>query len=124
LKPFLEGLFDPLVDEEKNLLELFRYRDDDYYIIGAQNNSVLRHELAHALYSHNMKYKQAIDSYISQNKKFLTKTSKYILDKGYCKEVLNDELQAYITDNDDEFIISNTPNRILQDINSIHRKFK
>jgi hypothetical protein len=124
LKPFLEGLFDPLLDEEKNLLELFRYRDDDYYIIGAQNNSVLRHELAHALYSHNMKYKQAIDSYISQNKKFLTKTSKYILDKGYCKEVLNDELQAYITDNDDEFIISNTPNRILQDINSIYRKFK
>jgi hypothetical protein len=124
LKPFLEGLFDPLLDEEKNLLELFRYRDDDYYIIGAQNNSVLRHELAHALYSHNTKYKQAIDLYISQNKKFLTKTSKYILDKGYCKEVLNDELQAYITDNDDEFILSHTPARIIQDINSIYRKFK
>jgi hypothetical protein len=124
LKPFREGLFDPLLDEEKSLLELFKYRNDHFYIIGAQNNSVLRHELAHALYSHNQKYKQSIDSYISKNKKALSKTSKYILDKGYCKEVLNDEMQAYITDNEDDFIIANTPTKIIQDINSIYRRFK
>lgn len=124
LNPFREGLFDPLLDEEKNLLDLFRYRNDNFYIIGAQNNSVLRHELAHALYSHNLKYKQAIDSYIYKNKKALAKTSKYILEKGYCKEVLNDELQAYITDNDDDFIIKNTPESIINNINSIYRRHK
>lgn len=124
LKPFIDGLFDPLTNEEQNLLDLFRYRNDNFYIIGAQNNSVLRHELAHALYSNNIGYKKEIDKYILKNKKYLTKTSKYILDKGYCKEVLNDELQAYITDNDDEFIIGNTPLKIINGINSIYRKFK
>lgn len=124
LNPFIDGLFDPLTDEEQNLLDLFKYRDDNFYIIGAQNNSVLRHELSHALYSNNTGYKKEIDRYILKNKKYLTKTSKYILEKGYCKEVLNDELQAYITDNDDEFIISYTPLRIINGINSIYRKFK
>lgn len=124
LKPFIDGLFDPLTNEEQNLLDLFRYRNDNFYIIGAQNNSVLRHELAHALYSNNITYKKEIDKYILRNKKYLTKTSKYILEKGYCKEVLNDELQAYITDNDDEFIIGNTPLKIINEINSIYRKFK
>ena len=124
LKPFFNGLFDPLTEEEKSLLDLFRYRDDHFYIIGAQNNSVLRHELAHALYSHNIKYRQEIDKYLIKNKKYLYKTSKYILEKGYCKDVLNDELQAYITDNDDEFILANTPEKIIKDINSIYRRFK
>jgi hypothetical protein len=124
LQPFLNGLFDPLTEEEKSLLDLFRYRDDNFYIIGAQNNSVLRHELAHALYSYNSKYKKAIDNYICKNKKYLVRTSKYILEKGYCKEVLNDELQAYITDNDDDYIIDHTPSRIINGINSIYRKYK
>ena len=124
LKPFVEGLFDPLTSEEQNLLNLFKYRNDNFYIIGAQNNSVLRHELAHALYSHNESYRKKIDSYIKQNTKNLHKTSRYILEKGYCKDVLNDELQAYITDNDDDFIIKNTPERIINAINSIYRRHK
>ena len=119
-----EGLFDPLTSEELNLLNLFKYRNDNFYIIGAQNNSVLRHELAHALYSHNESYRKKIDSYIKQNTKYLYKISKYILEKGYCKDVLNDELQAYITDNDDDFIIKNTPERIINTVNSIYRRHK
>lgn len=123
LIPFKQGLFDPLTTEEINLLELFRYRHDEFYIIGAQDKSVLRHELAHALYSSNSKYKQEIDSYINANKKYLKKASNYILSKGYCKEVLYDELQAYITDNDDKDIINNTPAKILKQINLIYKKY-
>ena len=124
LKPFYQGLFDPLIKEEQSLLELFKYRDDNFYIIGAQDNSVLRHELAHALYSFNIRYRTAIDSCILKNKTSLYKTSKYILDKGYCKDVLNDEIQAYITDNDDEFIIKNTPQTVLEQINTIYKKYE
>lgn len=124
LQYFREGLFDPLTQEEQNLLELFRYRNDNFYIIGAQTYSVLRHELAHALYSHNKQYKKNIDNYINKNKKYLLKISKYILDKGYSRDVLNDELQAYITDNEDEYIVANTPSKIINDINSIYRKHK
>lgn len=123
LEPFKEGLFDPLTVEEHRLLELFRYRKDKFYIIGAQTNSVLRHELAHALYSSNSKYKQEIDQFLNKNKNKLTKTAQYILGKGYCKEVLNDELQAYITDNDDTEIINTLCPTIIAGINKIYKKY-
>lgn len=123
LVPFHNGLFDPLTVEETNLLNFFKYRHDNFYIIGAQDQSVLRHELSHALYASNQKYKIAIDSIIEKNKKKLSKTIQYILSKGYSKHVLNDELQAYITDNDDQEIIKNTCPKILNSINNTYKKF-
>lgn len=124
LIPFKQGLFDPLIEEERSLLDLFKYRNDNFYIIGAQNDSVLRHELAHALYASNIKYRNSIDAYILKHKSGLKKASKYIIDKGYCKEVLNDELQAYITDNEDEYIIKNTSENIIQHINTIYQRYR
>jgi len=124
LLPFKQGLFDPLTSEEIELLNLFKYRHDNFYIMGAQNDATLRHELSHALYDSNEKYKNEIDSYIKKNKKGLAKTRQYILDKGYAEEVLNDELQAYITDNDDQVIISNTNPHIILDINKIYKKYR
>jgi hypothetical protein len=124
LLPFKQGLFDPLTSEEIELLNLFKYRHDNFYIMGAQNNATLRHELSHALYDSNEKYRNEIDSYIKKNKRGLAKTRKYILDKGYAEEVINDELQAYITDNDDQTIISNTDPHIILDINKIYKKYR
>lgn len=123
LEPFKSGLFDPLTKEENDLLDLFRYRQDRFYIIGSQDDSVLRHELSHALYFHNPKYKQEIDDYINKNKKKLKKTIEYILTKGYCEEVLYDEIQAYITDNQDAEIINNTCQSIITGINQIYQKY-
>lgn len=124
LIPFKQGLFDPLTQEEHKLLDFFKYRNDDFYIIGAQDHSVLRHELSHALYASNKKYRDSINIFINKNKHKLSKASKYILNKGYCKEVLNDELQAYITDNDDKYIIDNTCKKILDNINLLYNKYK
>lgn len=123
LVPFKEGLFDPLTTEENRLLELFKYRKDKFYIIGAQTNTVLRHELAHALYASDIKYKNEIDSFISKNSRKMKKTFNYILSKGYCKEVLNDEIQAYITDNDDSELINLTCPSVIAAINKIYNKF-
>lgn len=123
LLAFKNGLFDPLTIEETRLLDLFRYRNDNFYIIGAQNKNVLRHELAHALYASNTKYKLAIDQFISKNKGKLKKTVVYLTQKGYCKEVINDELQAYITDNDDPEIINNTCPLVISGINQIYNKY-
>ncbi len=120
LKPFRDGLFDPLTNEEKNLIDLFRYRHDSFYIIGAQTDGVLRHELSHALYGYSVKYKISIDQLIKKYQKELKDTIKYILDKGYDKSVINDELQAYITDNDDEFIKKNTPKHIIEQMNQLY----
>jgi len=120
LVPFRQGLFDPLTTEENNLLDLLRYRYDNFYVIGAQNQSVLRHELAHALYSYSIKYKISIDQLCHKHKKELKKATEYILDKGYDKSVINDELQAYITDNDDEFIKKNVSQSIIDQINQLY----
>jgi hypothetical protein len=124
LLPFKQGLFDPLTSEEIELLNLFKYRHDNFYIMGAQNNATLRHELSHALYDSNEKYRNEIDCYIKKNKRGLAQTRKYILDKGYTEEVINDEIQAYITDNDDQTIISSTDPHIILDINKIYKKYR
>lgn len=123
LIPFKDGLFDPLTIEEQKLLDLFKYRSDNFYIIGAQNNTTLRHELAHALYASNIRYKTEIDLFLKKNKKKLKQTTKYILQKGYCEEVLNDEIQAYITDNDDSELINITCPNIIAGINKIYKKY-
>jgi hypothetical protein len=121
LVPFKQGLFDPLTTQEKELLGLLKYRNDNYYIIGAQNNSTLRHELSHAMYGYDIKYKQLIDGFIKKNDKGFSKVSRHIMKKGYDKSVLNDELQAYITDNDDEFIRSNLDPKLINGILSIYK---
>lgn len=123
LAPFINGLFDPLTNEEKNLLQLLGYRQDNFYIIGAQDNSILRHELSHALYASETKYKKEIDDFIFRNKKRLKKASEYILKKGYCIDVLNDEIQAYITDNDDNELINITCPTVIAGINKIFNKY-
>lgn len=123
LKPFIDGLFDPLTDEEHKLLELLRYRKDSFYIIGAQNNSTLRHELSHALYSSNDKYRNEINSFIQKNAKKVIKLNKILLKKGYSKEVINDEIQAYITDNDDAELMNNTCPTVISGINQIYNKY-
>lgn len=124
LKPFKEGLFDPLTENEKNLLDLLRYRNDKFYIIGAQNKSTLRHELCHALYDSNTEYRSKIDSYIKKYEKQFRKIKKYILEKGYTYQVINDEIQAYITDNDDSFILNNLDPVLISGINKIYQQYK
>lgn len=124
LIPFKEGLFDPLTIQEKELLGLLKYRNDNYYIIGAQNNSTLRHELSHAMYGYDTKYKIEIDNFIKKYNKQFSKVSKHILKRGYDKSVLNDELQAYITDNDDDFIRSNLDPNLINGILSIYKRHR
>jgi hypothetical protein len=124
LLPFKQGLFDPLTEYERNLLDLVKYRNDNYYIIGAQNESTLRHELSHAMYGYNLKYKKEIDNLILKNKPRFKKISKYILEKGYDISVINDEIQAYVTDNDDEFIRNNLDSVLINKILSIYKRYK
>lgn len=124
LIPFKEGLFDPLTEYEIVLLNAVKYRNDNFYIIGAQNKSTLRHELCHAMYGYSIKYKNEIDKFIIKNQSRFKKVNKYILDKGYTKDVLNDELQAYITDNDDTFIMNNLDAQLIAGINKIYQRHK
>jgi hypothetical protein len=124
LIPFKQGLFDPLTEQENELLNLLKYRHDNFYIIGAQNKSTLRHELCHAMYGYSIKYKQEIDKFIEKNSNRFRKVKKYIFDKGYCKDVINDEIQAYVTDNDDTYILNNLDAELISGINKIYQRHK
>lgn len=124
LIPFKNGLFDPLTDQEKTLLDLLKYRNDTYYVIGAQSKTTLRHELSHAMYGYSEKYKNEIDTFLYENKRKFDKVRKYILDKGYHKEVINDEIQAYVTDNDDSFILNNLDPELISGLNKIYIRNK
>lgn len=124
LLPFKQGLFDPLTNEEHNLLDKLKYRNDQFYIIGAQDNATLNHELNHALYASNIKYKRAIDNFVNKYYKDLKYATQYILSKGYCKDVLNDELQAYVLDNEDQELLNKIPYKIIRGIQRIHNKYK
>jgi len=124
LVPFRQGLFDPLTSYEKELLDLLKYRYDSFYIIGAQNNSTLRHELSHAMYGYDAKYKTEIDNFIKKHKKKFYKVSKHLIDTGYDKSVINDEIQAYITDNDNEFIRENLDSNLISEIISIYKRHR
>jgi len=101
LNPFRQGLFDPLTEYEKHLLDIFKYRHDSFYIIGANDESTIRHELSHALFSYSVQYKAQINQLCKTYAKQLKPLKEFLLSKGYHQDVINDELQAYITDNDE-----------------------
>lgn len=122
-KPFKDGLFDPLTLEEIELINLFRYRTDNFYVIGSNSNAVTRHELAHALFSFDKNYANTINSLYKTHRKKFTKVRSYLIDKGYHPDVIVDEIQAYVTDNDDEFIMSNLDKKLILSINKIHDKY-
>lgn len=124
LCPFRQGLFDPLTPYEQELLDLFRYRTDNFYVIGANDEETIRHELAHALYYNNVLYKNQINQICKIYNKQLQPIKKYLISKGYCEDVLNDEIQAYVTDNSDDFIIKNLDSEIIDKLNKTYNMHK
>ena len=96
LKPFREGKFNPLTRGEKKLLLLFKNVRRDFYIVAfhGRGHHLLGHELAHALFYTNPRYKKKILAILE--KYDLKHMKKELLStEGYNKKVLNDEIQAY-----------------------------
>ena len=97
LKRFYQGHFNPLSENEKIILELFKNEKHNFYIIavhGENHKDVLKHELAHGLFYTHPKYKKKA---IGIMKKYsLNHIRKELLSLGgYNKKVLDDEIQAY-----------------------------
>jgi hypothetical protein len=98
LDPFKKGLFDPLTENEKFIVDSFKHRSDKFYVIGSNSKDVLNHELCHALYYYNENYRNEINILFEKNKSKLNKAAKHLIKIGYRKDVVFDELQAYILD--------------------------
>lgn len=123
LKPFLEGKLDPLSDNERQLLGLFKEKND-FYIIGISKKSkhLLDHETAHGLYYTNKDYKKKIMNVL---KKYDTSIIKDEIREtgGYSEEVLDDEVHAWLLDIPQE-LKSEIPVRLKNDIRKIFEEFK
>ena len=102
IKSFVDGKFDPLLPEEKWLVDNIKSKVDTnkpYYIIGHAhgNDSVRKHEIAHALYYLVPKYKKVVNEIIDNiPTKELSKLKKFLQARPYDKSVYKDEMQAYL----------------------------
>lgn len=94
--PFTKGLFDPLTDHEKEIVNLFRYRTDKFYIIGTNDTSAIDHEICHALFYVDDDYKNQVTKEIDKVRKNKeVKAFLHQLAVDYNESVLDDELHAY-----------------------------
>ena len=79
---------------------------EKYYIIAAHEEKgddklehIINHEVAHAIYYLYPEYKNSCDELLKKiSKKDYNNDKKTLLDMGYSKSVINDELQAYYSD--------------------------
>lgn len=95
LDAFKAGLFDPLTAEEERFLNAFRRRRDTFYVIGAQDDATLEHEVCHALYYTAPKYKAAVDVILRRLSVGLKPTRDYIKSLMYHPSVIADEVHAW-----------------------------
>jgi hypothetical protein len=79
-------------------------KSHDYYLIGVLKGkqkelfSALNHEIAHGLFATNKEYKKSTLELLKLIPRDIqSKINKYLLRAGYCKQVLKDETQAYMS---------------------------
>jgi hypothetical protein len=101
LKPFFNGAFNPLSENEKQFLSYFENNESDFYIIGitkqtTSSQSAIVHETAHGLFYLNESYRKEIEQIISAYDVY--KFNEKLIDMGYHQDVLVDEIQAYCID--------------------------
>lgn len=93
---FVAGDFNPLDELELELMEhVLGIKADKYYVIGAVkgDKDVIKHESAHGMYYLSRQYREIA---LALMESYDTKAiQKHLLENGYCKEVLMDEVHAY-----------------------------
>lgn len=102
LSLFVQGLFDPLTEGEQDIVELFRYRRDSFYLIGIHTEKgedfALNHEIAHGMFYTIPEYREAVLSLLSQYPE--SEKMRDVLSLiGYNREddyIVRDETHAYL----------------------------
>jgi len=114
LKPFYEWKFKDLSYKEKRLLDIFKNKKEDFYIIWIHKEKkdylwLLKHEVAHWLFYTDLEYRNKVLDII--NKYDIEKIKEELLNKWwYNKSVVIDEVHAYsihwkLNNKNDELIV-------------------
>lgn len=100
-------LFDfDLTQKEKNLKKCISNllsKNQKFYLIATYDDDDLAHEIAHGYYYLDDLYRECMDGLIDQLQ-HKREFSDCLLDRGYNKEVLNDEIQAYLATSDMDYL--------------------
>jgi hypothetical protein len=103
--PYELKLFSQLKDENLDFSQ-------PYYIIGAlaSEKDVIKHEIAHALYHTNVEYNKEMFELTTElmyehNIDYLNLRQE-LKNMGYCEEVLDDEVQAYLASEKKRYLMS------------------
>jgi hypothetical protein len=98
--PFREGKFNPLSEQEINLLKSFENDNGPFYLIGVSNTGtqkdprLLKHEIAHGLFYTEPEYKRKAQEILSRYD--LEDLKNWLRDQGgYHESVIEDECHAY-----------------------------
>jgi len=99
LEPFKNGNFGNLTEKEQKLIDMFKNEEGDFYIIGATPKDewwadTVRHEFVHGAFCVNQNYRENVN-YLLNSKKPAT-VKKALGKMGYGKNVLEDEMNAYL----------------------------
>jgi hypothetical protein len=124
LKPFFEGGFNPLSPAEKQLLSLFKNEKGDYYIIGIYTTGeedLLTHELAHALFHTNPDYKKEVLA-VLRGYDFTNVRKELLSMDGYCEDVLEDEVHAWVLTLSHE-LKTKIPKELIAKLDKIFKKY-
>jgi hypothetical protein len=126
LEPFYKNKFKNLSESEKNILNIFKDEKEPFYIIGVHkqsklNDQVLKHEIAHGLFSTNQYYKKEVLSILSKYETELIK-QELRLKGGYHEDVLDDEVHAYSLTSSSK-LETKIPRKLTEELKSIYNKY-
>ena len=98
VKEFKEKFQHNFWDCEKRLFALLDEIPEGvpFYVIGVYDEATLIHEIAHGLYYLDNLYKIHMDMY-SAGLPYFKAFSRILKERGYCRHVVMDEIQAYLT---------------------------
>lgn len=127
LNPFYDGKFNPLSVKEKKLLNLFKDEKGKFYIIGVHLNDgevyALCHELAHALFYINKKYRGEMLA-LEKKYKFDKIAESFVKTGGYHKSVFEDEFQAYAVEHGYKSHKRLLPRKFTKEAKKIFEKYR
>jgi len=92
------NIYDSIIEDIHNSINEKLKQKNHYYLIGANNNkTTIEHEVCHAFYFLDQEYKKKVNKELSKlDRKVYKKMTDVLLNIGYNKVVLLDELQAYL----------------------------
>ncbi|MDD5433483.1 MAG: ABC transporter ATP-binding protein [Candidatus Pacebacteria bacterium] len=123
LEPFYTGKFDPLSEQEKSFLDIFKGEAGKFYIIGIHKKAdhFLQHEISHGLFYTNDNYRLEVQQILSE---FDIEAIKEELRQkaGYHEEVLEDEVHAYSIDPESN-LKTPIPQKLSAELRKLYEKY-